>query len=285
MGKRIRAFVDVGYASYGISRVAFNLAKYLPPEVDIATEGAVDMTVLHVNGRHDHALRRASNILAQGNQYAVIQYVLQSCRNPDPKDWIELWSNAKVVWSYYDLRKYVPDLYHAPLAADPEKFYKQDMEKKYLVGTNGNTYGAECIGEVQHAAYYAGGNAVHVGEKFNSDPIVEYFTNIDDNRFREIYNQCRWFSCLRRGDGFEITAVEALLCGVRPIMFDTPNYRQWFDGLAEFIPEVGSGEVAGRLKRIFKNGPKPVTDAEIQETKNRFNWEKIINGFWERCMT
>jgi hypothetical protein len=74
------------------------------------------------------------------------------------------------------------------------------------------------------------------------------------------------------------------MCGTRPIVFDTPNYRQWFDGLAEFVPECTPGELSGRLKRLLLTGPKPVTEQEVEETKNRFNWERIINEFWNRVL-
>lgn len=250
----------------------------------MASDGPVDLTILHVNGRHDHATRRAQKIKEQGNQYAVIQYVLQSCRNPNPKDWLELWDGAKCVWSYYDLLQYIPNQYHAPLAADPQVFYPVQAEKKWLIGSNGNAFEAECIGEVQLAAYQAGGRAVHVGPTYTTSPVVDYFQNVPDAQLRDIYNGCQWFSALRRRDGFEMVAVEALLCGVRPIMFDTPNYRQWFDGLVEFLPETLPGELTGRIKHLIKREPRPVTDAEREETASRFNWTNIINGFWERCL-
>jgi hypothetical protein len=225
----------------------------------------------------------AKKILAAKKKYAVCQYVLASCRNPDPKDWMELWDNAQVVWSYYDLP--TPKLYRAPLAADPEIFCTQDVDKKYMVGTNGNAFKAECIGEMHMAAYHAGGRVVHIGPNWDNNPIVDYKQSISDDELREVYNACDWWGALRRRDGFEMTAVEALLCGVRPIMFDQPWFRHWFDGLATFIPELPPDDVVGWVHRIFKKGAKPVTEKEIEETKRRFNWETSVKGFWERCRT
>jgi hypothetical protein len=186
--------------------------------------------------------------------------------------------------SYYDLPP-ADNFYHAPLAADPEWFYKTDTEKEYLVGTLGvkECYQAECFGEVHLAAFQAQGKIIHVGEQLIPNPAVKYVSNINDKTLSEIYNKCKWFACLRRKEGFEVTAVEALLCGTRPIMFDTPNYRQWFDGLAEFIPEGSVEEVVANLRHIFKSEPRSVTDDEIKETKKRFNWKTIIKGFWKRC--
>jgi hypothetical protein len=285
MGEGMKVYFDIPFKSFGISRVVHNLGKYLPAGFEtVADPAAADLVLLHVIGRRDHVLKQAQEITQSGRQYAVIQYSLESTRNPDPQDWLPLWSGAKVVWSYYDLAQYANRFYHAPLAADPEAFYPQVAEKDYLVGSNGNCYRDECIGEIHLAAYQAGGNAVHVGTNFDNNPIVDYRTNPTDDEFREVYNQCQFFSALRRKDGFEIVAIEALLCGVRPIMFDAPRFRQWFDGLAEFVPECDPGELAGRLKKIFRDGPRPVTDAEIAETKSRFDWKRSVSGFWERCL-
>ena len=280
-------FLAVSFPSFGVSRVALQLERYLPSDFVITNDPtSADLTVLHVIGRYHHNLERAKRILDAGHQYAVIQYALQSTRNPDPKAWVEFWSAAKVMWSYYDLKKYVPGMYHAPLGAMPDVFYHEpDIPKNYLLGTNasGSCYQAACLGESRLAVFKAGGRMLHIGEPFGSDPSVDSHEKVSDDVMRWGYNQCRWFSALRRKDGFEMTAVEALLCGTRPIMFDTPNYRQWFDGLAEFIPEGSVGETVRNLTQVLKNGEKPVSDREIAEIKLKFDWKTIARGFWERC--
>lgn len=280
----MKIYFGTNLNSFGISRVVESLSNHLHPNFEITDESNADLIVLHVTGRNEHTTFKAKKILDSGKSYAVIQYVLQSSRNPDPKDWYKLWHGAKVVWSYYDLFSHTDNLYHSPLAANNEKFFKQEREKKYLVGSIGNCYKAECIGEVQLATWRSGKNCLHIGEKFNSDPFVSYKSNVTDDELCMLYNSCEYFSSLRRNDGFEIPAIESLLCGVRPIMFDTPNYRQWFDGLAHFIPENSPKDVVNELKKIFKNNPVPVKESEIEEVKRRFDWEKIIKGFWEKCM-
>jgi len=283
----MRVFLAVSFPSFGVSRVAMQLEKYLPSDFVITNDPvSADLTVLHVIGRHDHNLERAKRVVDAGHKYAVIQYTLKSTRNPDPKDWVEFWSGAKVMWSYYDLKKYIPDMYHAPLGTNPDIFYQEpDTPKNYLIGTNasGSCYQAECIGEARLAVFRAGGRMLHIGEPFGSDPSVDHFENITDDQMRHFYNQCSWYSALRRRDGFEMIAAEALLCGVRPIMFDTPDYRHWFDGLAKFIPETSVGETVRNLTKVLKSEIEPVTKEEIKATKKRFNWETIARGFWERC--
>jgi hypothetical protein len=284
----MKAFYEVTFPSWGIARVAFQLAKFAPPQITAASDpDAADLLVLHVMGRRDHMLHWAKEMLANGKKYAVIQYVLQSSRNPDPKDWQELWKNAVCVWSYYDLHAYMGDnFYHAPLAADPAKFFPQpDVPKKYLVGTNGADYARECVGELRLAAWRAGGKTVHMGQKLNDDPNVDYFKDITDEEIARLYNACWYWGALRRKDGFELPCVEALFCGVRPIVFDTPNYHQWFDGLAEFVPELDSEKLTMKLERLFKNGTNLLSPAEVAEANERFNWQRIITGFWQRCTT
>lgn len=276
--------------SLAIGRVIANLASHLPEGVTQTDDReAADFIVLHVTGRNVHITQTAQRILESGRKYAVIQYAVKSTRNPDPKDWLPLWQGAQVVWSYYDLLGDVRGFpfYHAPLAADPTVFFKDERQRDYRVGTQGSeaSYRIECGGEVRLAAFLAGVRVLHVGPRFASDPIVDHVVNASDEDVRAAYNRCEFFACLRRKEGFELPAIEALLCGARPIMFDTPNYRQWFDGSAEFIPEDGIAETATRLKHLFKKGAQPVSDLEMEAVKFAFNWEHIIGGFWERCMT
>jgi hypothetical protein len=286
---QMNVFFDLGFKSWGIDRVISALNANLPNNiVRVLDPAQADLVILHVWGRHDHVSNYAKELIKQGKKYAVIQYVLQSSRNPDPMDWMPLWSNAKVVWSYYDLSNIpsfkLENFYHAPLASNPDVFYRVDnAEKKYLAGTDGNNFRAECIGETHLTTWNLKKNAVHIGQPFDANPIVTYLSNITDDELRDVHNQCEYFVSLRRKDGFELPAIQSMLCGVRPIVFDTPNYRQWFDGLAIFIPEVGVKETAYNLGRVMAQPPKPMLASEIDEVKRRFDWSVIIGGFWERC--
>jgi hypothetical protein len=269
--------------SRGVNRVTFQLEKYMPDDFVLADDpDSADLEVIHINGRHDKNVRKAKEALANGRKYAVIQYVLQSCRNPNPEEWADLWDDAQVVWSYYDLKKWIPNFYHAPLAAT-DKFYKEDVEKKYLIGTMGVEPKSECFNEARLACYVAGGRMLHVGKKFAEDPIIDFVQDVSDDELRILYNQCEWFSVLRRADGFEIIGLEALQCGVRPIMFDTPNYRQWYGDFSKFIPEKSVGETVRDLTKVLQGEPSIVTDKEIEEIKRRFDWKTIIDGFWNKC--
>lgn len=285
-GVTMKVFFDNNRKSFGIGRVVTNLDKHLPEGFERVKDPLeADLIVMHINGRRNHRHADMEKILARGQQYAVCQYVLKSCRNPDPNDWTELWGNAKVMWSYYDLREYVTDMYFQPLGADPEIFYREDVEKKFMLGTTGGNYKDECYLEGRMAAFMEQGKLVHVGESTPADPHVTLVKDISDDEMRNIYNSCKWFSVLRRKDGFEMPAVEAIMCGVRPILFDTPNYRTWFNDFATYIPETSPAETVRNLRNIIKTEPEPVTDDLIEAVKEKFDWKKLIAGFWERCAT
>ena len=283
---KMRVYFNAPWFSRGINRVIFELERYLPDDFVIADDpGSADLVVFHINGRHDHNLARVKSVMNNGHKYAIIQYVLKSCRNPKPEEWYDIWGGARVVWSYYpDLEKHCPNLYHAPLAALPDKFYREPKtKKKYMLGTMGVDPKSECFGEARLAVFNAGGKMIHVGKKFAEDPVITYADGVSDDELRHIYNQCQWFSVLRRADGFEMIGLESLLCGTRPILFDTPNYRQWYSETGRFIPESSVFDTVIDLTNILKGKPDPVRDDEIEFIKERFDWKTIIDEFWRRC--
>jgi hypothetical protein len=268
-----------GQEHRGVERIIGKINEYAPPGTELTqTEAYADLVIFHVTGRHDHVLADTRRVRANGQRYAICQYSLASTRNPNPRDWIEIWEHASPLWSYYDLRGYA-EMYLAPLGADPNIFHPVEAAKDYLIGTLGIAYKDECVGECQIAAHTLRGRSVHVGPNFNSNPMVDYLSDISDSDLCLTYNRCRWFGVLRRGDGFEMPAVEAILCGVRPIMFDKPNFRLWYAGTAEFIPEGDPASVVQDLVRVLK-ADRPITDAEIADARRRFDWEMIMKGLW-----
>ena len=251
----------------GNMRIYFALQKYLPGDfTECFDPNDADLTVFFATGRRNHLLQAVTD--RQNQRYAVIQIALQSTRNPDPQDWMEIWQRAQVVWSYYQLP--LTDYYHAPLAADPGVFYPEMLVKEYTILTTGDTVRDESLIEISNAVQLFGGREAHPRD-------------VSDDGMRFLYSQSRYVSGLRRKDGFELPAVEGLFCGARPIMYDAPRYRQWFDGLAEFVPEEEPQKVTENLVKLFNSPYRPVTSADRKEAKRRFDWKKIAGGFWERC--
>ena len=99
---------------------------------------------------------------------------------------------------------------------------------------------------------------------------------------REVIVATAFVSGLRRTEGFELPVIEGLFCGCRPVVFNSANYRQWFDGFAEFIEEGPRGEVLGQLVALFAQPLRPVTPEALERARARFNWETIVRGFLDR---
>jgi len=265
-----------------IQRVADALAKYKPAHVQITDEANADLVILHVIGRQDQVTSKAKGL----KRYAVVQYALRSTLRPSTKGWLPLWRGAEVVWSYYDLKALCAEdgekadfsFYHSALGV--EKIFKPGkLKKKYIMMTNSHSYLTESVREVVLAAQRVNRSVFYLGPELHQ-PHVVCKSGITDKELAEMYSKCEFVSGLRRVEGFELPVVEGLMCGARPICFDRPHYRQWFDGLAEFIPETPRDEVINNLEKLFKSGARPVTETERREAAQRFNWERIITGFW-----
>lgn len=287
----MKAFVDFHDPySFAILRVVKALKEYAPKGLEfVSDKGDADFIVHHTVGR----LKRLTRIINDGRPFAAIQYTLRGSRNKNAADWMPYWSKAKVVWSYLDLAMLSredgvnPDFnfYHAPLGVDNRIFRPTGAKKEYAICTSGGLYMTECVRECHIAANRTGGKIVHLGPSdVGAGRGFECYRFASDETIASVYNRCEFVAGLRRTEGFELPAAEGLLCGARPIVFDSPHYRHWYDGFAEFIHENGRDEVVESLYSILTKDRKPVTDNEIEEAKRRFDWEKIVSGFWEKCL-
>jgi hypothetical protein len=255
--------------SIDISRIEHKLRKYAPANVEWTDLQNAELVIIPVIGRHDHITRFVDTITKSGRKYVVLQVSLKSTRNPNPADWLELWQGAVMVWSYY----WLPGkfhLYHAPLGADPLLFHPLNLERKYVVGMTGQYTRTECLWELEKAARSIDEKALKIHAE-------------NDEQMNVQYNQCRYISGLRHKEGFELPAAEGMLAGARPILFDTPDFRYWYDGIAEFIPEGNPLSTINHLTRLFQLD-FPVSGHEVMYARYRFDWERIISRFWERCL-
>lgn len=281
--------------SLGLERIATALRRYAPPSVRIHTYSNLsnnDLTVIYAIGRRDAIERQCEKILKAGKRYAIIQICLRSTMAPTAWDWIEIWQKAAVVWSYYDLKAACeadgfywtfPNFYHAPLGADASVFVADpNVKKLFTIATSGPSYLQESVRECWLAAGQVGGSAFHVGPPRLSSVCKVFSAGCNDNQLAAAYQQCSFVSGLRRKEGFELPAVEGLLCGSRPIVFDTPDYHWNYGDHAEYIKEGTRQEVVDQLVELFKRGARGVTEEERADAVERFNWETIVRGFYER---
>jgi hypothetical protein len=286
--------VYLGYTeeSMALLRIKQALQEYKPAHVEeVLIPEAADMVMLYVTGNHDSNAKKIELYKSQGKRVALIQCSLRSTRNPNTADWIPLWEAVDLVWSYYDLPMWIQEdgnapssfnFYHSPLGCGKE-FRPHRRNKDYTICTTGGTFEAESLHEIWTAAGVAGVEVEHVGKIFDWYPAVTYIPpGGNRDRLAGWFSQALYVSGLRRIEGFELPAAGGAACGARPVLYDRPHYRKWFDGLAVFIPEASPAEVTKSLIELFQSPRAPMSGTEMREAYARFDWTPIIKGFWER---
>lgn len=297
----MKVYLNPPQPSLGLERIAIALRRYAPSSVTIHTfPRNNDLTIIYAIGRRDAIQRQVEDILSRGQRYAIIQVCLRSTMSPSTHEWREIWDKAAVVWSYYDLNSaiandifnygidlnnttYLTNFYHAPLGVDATVFVADpNVKKLFTIATSGLSRLQESVRECWLAVEQVGGSAFHVGSPHLSSVCRVFSAGCNDNQLAASYQQCEFVSGLRRTEGFELPAVEGLLCGSRPILFSTPDYRRWYEPWGEFIEETDRQGVVDQLVELFKRGARPVTAEEREQAVERFNWETIVRGFYER---
>lgn len=295
----IRIFTrPTGLHSRAMVRVSNALERFTPSGYSISGTPArqyTDLVVLHVIG-YD-AIEQAENIKQRGGKYAVIQYCLKSTEYTSESDWQWLWTNAELVWSYYDLSKWAEEFgfnfYYAPLGIDEVFTHPLDTwphERRPLVITSGYVSGphSEAIEEVWKAAEISGIEALHIGPSSiegmdtTQFPKWKAVLGLSDEELAYEYRHAMWVSGLRHTEGFEMPAIEGLACGVRPLLFDQPSQRHWYGESGVYIEDRSGETLVEDLVNLFRSGPKPLGEDEHKDILDRFNWQTIIGGFWER---
>lgn len=280
--------------SRALDRVAAAFAKYPHPGITmVSDERAAQLVILQVVGRRDRVYQHAGRVLARGQQIAAIQYVLRSSQKPNAIDWIDLWDEAKVVWSYLDLMALSSEdgighpasswFYHAPLGVEPDVFQPRQTPRFTTVLTSGRDWLTESVRECVMATQAVHQTAAHLGRALRGRNVPCH-SDLPDDVLATLYSQCHYVSGLRRIEGFELPAAEGLLCGARPLLFDKPWYRHWYGGWADYIREDDRDIVIEQLIARFVKPVRKVTADEIEAAAAMFHWPTILHGFWERCL-
>ena len=281
-----------------ITRIINALKRYAPPSVAfVPREEAADLVVIFVTGAQDRTRKTVERLTSRGQRYAIVQICLRSTKRPHTRHWRPIWHGAELVWSWLDLNGAMADdgeedaldYYFAPLgvddafqgAATKDQDASEPEQRTYLIATSGLNWFTESIRECASAAARVNRRVFNLGPELYR-PIVECYSGISDQDLAHSYSQCDFVSGLRRKEGFELPAAEGLCCGARPILFDTPGYRRWYEPWGLFIPERSRDEVIASLVALFRQGPNPAKDHERREAAERFDWATIIPGFWSR---
>jgi hypothetical protein len=282
--------------SRAMTRVSNALMQYAPSGVKIVTrEQDADLVFLHVIG-WEGVTEEIERLRKHSQKYALLQYCLRTTSRPRTKSWLPVWKDAVSVWSYYDLEALAEEdhddqfiwadekinFYLAPLGVDSKVFKPNSFNgRNFLIVTSGYVAHTEAVAEASVATELMGGIQFHLGPEMHLGKHVRCELGITDEALVRHYSNSQFVAGLRRGEGFELPAAEGLLCGARPIMFDAAHYRLWFDEFAEFIPEGNFDDVVEAMHQIFLRGPKGVSREERELAVDRFNWEKIVNEFWQ----
>jgi len=180
----------------------------------------------------------------------------------------------------------------SPLGVDGDVFYRRKAaifpyDVTSVVMTTGFDVELEAIRDCLEAAKQARDGqglrtAIHVGPPFDfgCNPLIR--RDILDEEMAQCYSSVLYVSGLRRGGGFELPVIEGLACGARPVCFDQPWYRHWFEGHAVFIPETAN--CTADLVEVFRRDPEPVTEAEREAVLAKFSWKTIAERLWARVL-
>lgn len=276
------------WMSLGIKRVVVALKRYRPDNVIIVeTPEEADLHIVHMVGNGQKPACQT------GRPYAMIQYCMRTTETPFAQDWIQLWQNARAVWSYYDLLSIALEdgaetsgvrFYHAPLGVESVFKPSAPVRKCFLIGTSGYIADTEGVRECAEVAMRLGRRQFHLGPNLGLGTNVMFATGLEDELVADFWSQCSFVAGLRRIEGFELPVLEALMCGSRPIVFDRPHYRQWFAEHAEYVPEVAPDELVEHLHAIMSRPVRAVTPAERSQVARTFDWQMITAGFWEAVL-
>lgn len=292
MNKTLVHLAPSGVYSRAMVRIANALTHYAPSHVTITKRpDDAHLRVLYVIA--PDAIPFARDIVARGQKIAV----LQCCRYlTEAVDWSELWQAADLVWSYYDLSAHAAHydfaFMYAPLGVDPTFVHMgqtvRSIRRNRVVTTGYvSSPHAEAIEEVWEAANRAGVEAVHIGPS-SVEGMSKYPHNwravheITDEELAQLYLTSTWVAALRHTEGFELPAVEGLVCGARPLLFERPCYRSWYGVHGTYVLDRGGHELVDDLVSVFRHVPRYIDDAERLKIASEFSWEKIATEFWER---
>lgn len=247
----------------------------------VDTPEEADVQIVHILGKGE--LKNIKN-----PNYIVIQSCYHTQDIPPTDDGLRpLWENAILVVSFHDLPSYQPNwdfrFHGMPFGADDCVFFPtpRSRSRAKAVLSTGHISSTESLEELFTACVETGYKMAHLGADFGWDTdTFKHYENLSDEDVRVLYNTVNYTSCLRRIEGFELPAIEGLLCGARPITFSLSTYR-WYHKYAVVIEDTNSRDITESLIHVLKgNIGLPVTDEEIEEVRQAFSWSVLIPEFW-----
>jgi len=174
-------------------------------------------------------------------------------------------------------------------------FYDRKIDREYTIYTWGCASDPESEGikNIHRAIMTLRERGVdckmlHSGINYAFGDGYEYVPPTKDlNEVARRLSQSRYANALREEEGFELMGIEGMLCGARPIYYDLPCYRHWFDDFGLFIPpgQDAVKELVKIFDPCFMNNPGiQVTPEEKYNVINTFRWRTIGDNFWAKVL-
>jgi len=257
---------------------------YAPKEIDFVNDASkADYQILDITRLSDINYLRCDN-------YVIFFHCFGEWSEENPSDYKELFSKAKLVYSHLDLAPMFPYIdsskfMRGPWGCQPDIWFNiaNYPNEEFEILCTGEIAKTEGIEECIAATDFLNKKMMHVGNNMKyRNKSYNNKSRIEQQKLRELYNHSKWVSALRRIEGFEKPAIEGLLCGARPICFDTPLYRYWYGDLARYVVESDPNTTTKAIINVMSNEYSPITTKETKEAIRKFAWFYVAKNFWQR---
>ena len=235
-----------------------------------------------------HCLGAGSLTKIRSKRFVLVQHNLLNSDIAHLAIWRAIFQEACLVVSYTDLQSLLNsktfNFLQIPWGVDLRTFRNYEQSREHTILTTGWSCSGEAIAECYSAVTKCGGTLFNVGEDFRFGANFRSSARLTDAEFCHVLNRCRFVSGLRFREGFEISIIEGLACGCRPICFDLPVYRHWFETVPVYVPHVKGTKLESHLESVFRTHYPAVSASELEFVRSRFDWQNICDTFWRSLL-
>jgi len=167
-----------------------------------------------------------------------------------------------------------------PWGFEPTTFYREPRARGYKILATGYVAESEAIDACFDACLRLQAKLCHVGGLLRAiprHPCYDRYEGISDSELRDLYNSSEYVSGMRREGGFELPVLEGYACGCRPIVFEQPTMRKWYNDFAIFVPNLPRGELVKILVDVLR---QPTNLNPRPDALEKFHWKQIIARVW-----
>jgi len=277
--------------SRAMERIRKAFIQYAPQGTEFVNEPAADtIHCIHYigqNPREDTCKIFGSIMdtptLPKTARYIIFQHFFNFFYPQYEADYRKLVENALLIITHtHEFVNYPCQLIEVPWGYEPETFYVTNTPKRFTILTTGYVASSEAIDAVFKACYSTMTSMVHVGGKLDPcwvTPTFTRFENQTDDQLRELYNQARFVSGMRREPSYEMPIIEGYACGAQPICFKHAATERYFKDFAIFVPNKDVETLTQELMEIFR---RPIEVQPKTEILERFYWRNIMDKVWSK---